>query len=267
MPYAILLFYLVTITFTTDWGDDMYAGMAQGAVLRALPEAHVVALSHHVTPYQIVEAAYVLRESYRHFPPGTVHVLSVNSEGRRTPPVALRFDGHFFVGADNGFAGLLTDTLPDETVRIEKYTADANPSFVALSVLIPAAVDLARGAALSDLGTPCELQVTTHRLLPSLTSSAMRGRVIYIDSYRNVVTNITKEDFTRLQRGRKFEIWIGSSHYRISRISQWYADVPEGELVAIFNTSDYLEVAMNKGFIADMLSLTLQSDVLVKFFD
>ena len=246
----------------------MYAGMAQGAVLRALPEAHVVVLSHHVTPYQIVEAAYVLRESYRHFPPGTVHVLSVNCEGgRRTPPVALRFDGHFFVGADNGFASLLTDTPPDEMVRIEKYSADANPSFVALSVLVPAAVDLAQGAALSDLGTPCELQVTTHRLLPSLTSSAMRGRIVYIDSYRNVVTNITREDFTRLQRGRKFEIWMGSSHYRINRISQRYADVPEGELVALFNTSGYLEVAMNKGFVADMLSLTLQSDVLVKFFD
>lgn len=258
----------MTVTLTTDWGDDLYAGMACGALLRALPGASVVALSHHIAPFQIVEAVHVLRAGYVHFPPETVHILSVNGEQTsEVPYVAFRYDGHFFVGADNGFVGLLTEGGPDEIVRIEKYTDAGASSFAALSVLIPAAADLAMGGLLRDLGTPCTSYAVARNVLPSMTSSSINGRIIYIDSYRNVVTNITRRDFARAGRGRAFEIWVGSAHYRIARISERYGEVPDGELLALFNVSGFLEIAMNKGALADMLSLSLQSTVLVKFFD
>ena len=257
----------MTVTLTTDWGDDLYAGMACGALLRALPGASLVTLSHHIAPFQLVEAVYVLRAGYVHFPSGTVHILSVNGEqSARVPYVALRYDGHFFVGADNGFVGLLTDGAPEEMVRIEKYTDDGSTSFAALSVMIPAAARLAAGGRLSDLGTPCTSSVHVRNVLPSMTSASMIGRVIYIDSYRNVVTNITRHDLERAARGRAFEIWVGSAHYRITKLSVRYGDVPEGELVALFNVAGFLEIAMNKGALADMLSLSLQSTVLVKFY-
>ena len=269
MSYVFLLFFVwMTVTLTTDWGDDLYAGMACGALLRALPGASLVTLSHHIAPFQLVEAVHVLRTGYVHFPPGTVHILSVNGEQSvRIPYVALRHDGHFFVGADNGFAGLLTDVAPEEMVCIEKFTDAGSASFAALSVLIPAAAWLAGGGRLSDLGRPYASSVHVRNVLPSMTSASMVGRAVYIDSYRNVVTNITRHDFERAARGRAFEIWVGSAHYRITKISERYGDVPDGELVALFNVSGFMEIAMNKGALADMLSLSLQSTVLVKFYD
>lgn len=258
---------MAMITFTTDWGDDLYIGMAKGVTLQLMPDAVLVDLSHLVKPFQVVEAAFVLAEGYRYFPKGTVHLLSVNAESSpQTPWVAMAYDGHFFVGADNGFIGLLTaSALPECVVYIEKYSEGEYPSFPALSVLIPAAVSLAQGEPITGLGPEVHTWNQRHIILPSISSTVIQGKVIYIDRYRNAITNITRTDFVRVAQGRPFEIWLESSLHRINRITERYNETADGELLALFNSLGLLEIAMNKGFVADMFSLTTQSSIMVKF--
>ena len=253
------------ITLTTDWGDDVYVGMAKGMLLGKAPDVTVVDLSHHVRPFQLVEAVYILSQGFPCFPEGTVHVLSVNTDAAPDVPfVALSYRGHYFIGRDNGFVGLLTGNSPERMVQIVKYDDRDLPSFAALSVLIPAAVDLCAGEPLESLGPVLTAHRPVQMLLPPIQGSVIQGGVLYIDHYRNLITNITRPDFVRAVRNRPFEIWVGSSRYRIRKISVRYSDVPEGELVALFNAAGYLEIAMNQGHLADMLSLDEQSSVLVK---
>jgi S-adenosylmethionine hydrolase len=140
-------------------------------------------------------------------------------------------------------------------------------TFPELEVFADAAVLLAKGGEMEKLGPVYQNLYRPAPLLPTMDNSVINGSVIYIDSYSNVITNITRVIFEKVGKGRRFEILVQSNHNRITRLNNTYGETPNGELLALFNSIELLEVSINKGNAADLLNLGMNSVVRVKFFD
>ncbi len=255
------------VTLTTDWRqNDFYVGAVKGTILKHSPHTNVVDLNHQIAPFNISMAAFVVKNSYSFFPEGSVHIVDVSAEPTEEKGyIALKYHNHFFICANNGIIGLLFKEDPEKAVNIEKYTLLSSPTFSGISVLAPAAAHLADGGNIEDLGTLTVDLIKQIPLRPAIDESVISGSVIYIDSYQNAITNITKELFERIGKGRQFEILVQSNYYKIKRLNQFYNETSPGELLGLFNSLDLLEIAIYRGNAAELLNLGINSTVRIKF--
>ncbi len=256
------------ITLTSDWrNNDYYLAAVKGKILNSCPGSAVVDISHQIPPFNLSQAAFVLKNSYLNFPDGTIHLIAVKDEAsEKTPHVLLRSREHHFITADNGIFGLLLDEEPEEIVSLHENYPSVS-SFACLEVFCSVACDLSNGKKYSEIGPKYEKLNKQVPMLPAIDESVINGSVIYIDSYQNAVTNITKDLFEQIGKKRRFDILIQSNHYRVDRINTYYNQTSVGELFALFNTADLLEVGINNGNAADLLNLSTGSVVRVKFYD
>lgn len=253
-------------TITTDWERyDYYVASLKGEILKRNPAVALIDISHHIPQFQLQAAAYIVRGAYRHFPEKTVHIVAVDCEPTpKKPIVAASYGGHYFVSADNGVLGLICDEDPDVVVSIG-YENLGN-GFNALLPLADAAAALAAGESIENIGSLKPAINRMPMLLPTIDSSFILGNVIYIDTFGNIITNITRADFDRVGKGRKYDILVQSNRYKIGKISTAYSEVEAGDFVAIFNSAGHLEIAQNKGQIATLLNLDISSAVRINFF-
>lgn len=258
---------MAIITLTSDWGyRDHYLPAVKGALLSRMPEATLVDISHDIDPFDLNQASFVLRNCYHHFPKGTIHIVAVNTEADlEKPHIAIYNKGHYFIGTDNGLFSLLFDTAPESIYEIDIPQDSDYFTFPARDVFAKAAIHLARGGAMEDLGDPLQKICDRMAFRPAVSGDAIIGKVIYIDRYENVFTNITEELFRRESRNRPFNIEFSVSRYRIKQINRSYGDVPEGELVAVFSTTGNLEIAINRGNAASLLGLGADDTIRIQF--
>ena len=261
---------MAIITLTTGWADDFYVAAMKGILLSGIPSVQVVDLSHRAPAFNngILYAAHIVKQSYSYFPKDTVHIISIASEySDNTPFAAAYHNGHYFIGTDNGIFGLLFDNEPNAMVCIEKYKDDASPNYPAFSVFAPAAVHLATGGNIAELGRNYADYQRKSMVKATLEESQITGMIVYINAFGNAITNITREDFERVGKNRQFEILLYSIRNKITRINKYFHETSRGELLAVFNVSGYLEIAQNKGKLADIFQLSLNSNIIVKFFN
>ena len=261
---------MAVITLTTAWTDDFYVAAVKGILLSAVPSVQVIDLSHNAPAFNsgLSYAAYMVKHSYPYFPKDTIHIISIASEYSDSAPfVAARHNGHYFVSADNGIFGLLFDTAPESIVRIEKFKDDISPNYPAISVFVPAAAHLANGGDIADLGGEYHDYQHKGMAMAFIEESRITGNIIHLNAFGNVITNITRDDFDRVGKGRPFEITILSTRYKITRINRYFHETSRGEMLAVFNISGYLEIAINKGKFASLLQNSLNSNIIVKFFN
>lgn len=256
---------MAIITLTSDLGlKDYYVSAVKGSILSQLPDVTIVDITHLIPSFSIQEAAYVLKNSYPNFPEGTVHIIGVNAEATpQTPHIGLLVSGHYFIGADNGIFSLMFDKVPDKIVELNLTHDSSSPSFPMRDIFAKAACHLARGGKLDLIGLSKE--GINERILfrPVTVGDNIRGSIIYIDWYSNVVTNITHNLVKEVSKGRPFVIRFGSNE--IKQISKTYHDVVAGEILAMFNTAGHLEIAMNSGKASQLLNLHM-GDTITLFF-
>ena len=255
------------ITLTSDWNEnDYYVASLKGKLLSVCPEAHIIDISHSVKTFNSSQAAYVVRNAYPHFPDNTIHIIAVNTEPEEgTQLLGARLDKQYFLCADNGILSLLEGSEPEEVVRLTGYYQENPETFLALSVFASAACALSAGTALSKLGSPAKDYNRQTPLRATIEDNTIIGSVIHIDSYQNAITNISEELFKRVGNGRPFVIYVQSKHYTINRINQRYNESDPGDLLAIFNSSGVLEIAMREGNAAGLMRLTTNSTIRVEF--
>ena len=255
------------ITLTSDWNDnDYYVASIKGKILSSCPDNVIVDINHRIKPFNTSQAAFVVRNSYPSFPEETIHIIAVNSEpyeGRKL--LAARLDNQFFLCADNGIIGLLGAPGPEMVVELNSAGNQEPSSFIALTVFSEIACLLSGGKALQDLGTLTESYIKQIPLRPTLEDHIITGSVIYIDSYQNAITNISREFFTHVGSGRAFRIYVQSKHYVLDKINNRYNETPPGELLAIFNSVGLLEIAIRNGNAAGLLKLNTSSTIRVEF--
>lgn len=250
---------MAIITLTTDFGyKDHFVAAIKGAVLNEVPNVTIVDISHAISPLNVQECAYVLKNAYHFFPKGTIHLIGLDSEvSPENEHIAVFFDGHYFIGANNGVISLLVKNSPlEELVKIN-IPNTAESSFPVLNVFVKAACHLARGGKLGVISKPFDKLKEIRELEPRIANGGktILGNVIYTDNYGNVVTNITKTLFEAYRNGRPFEII--ARRQRITTIQKTYNgiinyDLPENQrlgpsdLLALFNTGGHIELAIYK---------------------
>lgn len=256
------------ITLTSDWNNsDFYVASIKGRILSFCSGVTVIDISHQIQTFNILQAAFVLKNSFRNFPEGTIHIVAVNSmEDKDKPLILVKALKHYFISCDNGIFGLLLDEPPEKIIKINIKSV-GNSSFVAYDVFSRVACELAKGKKMENLGTAVKELNKQVPMLPTIDESLINGSVVYIDSYRNAITNIPKELFEKIGKKRPFEIYIQSNHYKINKIDRTYNETSEGELLALFNSLDLLEIAINNGNVADLLNLHVNSIIRIKFYD
>jgi S-adenosylmethionine hydrolase len=255
------------ITLTSDWKDyDYYVASLKGKLLSICPEANIVDINHHIKTFNTAQAAFVVRNAYPHFPDNTVHIVAVNSEPEAGGQLlAARKDKQFFLCADNGMLGLLGGDKPELVVKLEEPAHTLASSFISMSIFAEVACALAAGKRLEDLGKPVAEYNSQTPLRATIEDNIIIGSVIHIDSYQNAITNISRELFKRIGNERPFEIYVAGKHNRIDRINDRYHETPPGELLAIFNAANLLEIAIRNGNAAGLLNLKTSSAVRVEF--
>lgn len=264
---------MAIITLTSDMGTkDHYVAVVKGSIISQLPEVRIVDISHQIKPFDNAQAAFVLRNAYPAFPRGTVHVIGVNPElSNDTPHLVVRHDGHYFIGADNGIFWLLFDGKPQESFELTMKLDTDNLTFPTRDVFVPAACHIARGGTPDVIGRKTVTIREQIGFRPATDGNTIRGAVLYIDGYGNVVTNIRRDHFREVGRGRGFTISFGPHRHDIRELKNTYGDVNPGDRVAFFGANGFLEVAVNKGVegsgggAARLLGLAPQDPVRVEF--
>lgn len=246
------------ITLTTDFGrKDHFVGALKGKIFSENPEVHIVDISHGIDLFNISEASYIINASYSSFPKGTVHLIGVDNERNlETQHIAMQWNDHFFICADNGILSILTQKIkPQKIVEINIH--DRLPSnSTSMDVFITVANHLSKGGALSVVGKEITDIKVLNELQPSVADNldAIKGYVVYIDHFGNCVTNISRKVFSDTGKNRPFEIKFGTKS--IKKIHQSYSDFNirenytlkdyEGEKLALFNEAGFLEIAIYK---------------------
>ncbi len=255
---------MAIITLLTDYGEtDHYVAAVKAKILSINPVLRIVDITHQVPSCDIAYGAQVLRSVFHHFPRGTVHLIGVNDNGQSGDSfVAMQLEGHYFVGADNGFFGLLSDQLATYVVDINRLKP-LDTTFPGRRILAPVAAQLASGKALTDLGPKID---EYKRMLPrqvKANRSLISGHVVKVDHYGNLVTNIDRRAFNALCGDRSFTLKIGRES--VSRIQEQIYNVEAGDLFALFNDLGYLEIGINQGRADELLGVGYDSPVLLKF--
>ena len=253
------------ITLTSDWGTkDHYLASVKGTILRHVPGASIVDISHQVPPHDLTQAAFIIRNSYRDFPEGTVHIIGVSTEESDVNPhTAVFANGHYFVGADNGIFTMILDESPDKIVEITLMQDSEFFTFSTRDRFVKAAAMLASGEDIEKLGTPRDTLNQKFLFSPVVDNNVIKGIVIYVDNYENVITNITREKFREVGKNRKFTISFRGEE--IHTIHESYSDVPVGEILALFGHNGHLEIALNNGAASGLLGLNLDDPVRIEF--
>lgn len=261
------------VTLTTDFGTrDGYVAAMKGAMLSARPDLTMVDVTHQVSAQDVMGAAFVLRQAIPSFPAGSVHLVVVDpGVGTERRAIAARFrlddQPHVFVGPDNGILPLLAGESVSEIVELdnqEAWHAD-RPSltFHGRDVFGPVAARLASGATLTEVGTPIESAAAMHWPLPRIDDQGLNGMVIHVDGFGNCITNITREDLEVHRQGRSFKCYAGSTVLQSHHCT--YAEVGVGDPLSLFGSSGLLEIAVNCGHAAQLLSIQRGSSVNVVY--
>ncbi len=248
------------ITLTTDFGlRDPYVAAMKGVMLGIAPDVRLVDVTHQVPPQDVMHAAFVLREAYPFFPPGTIHLAVVDpGVGTARRAVAVQADGHFFVGPDNGlFALVLGEHHVEEAVVLDQpeYWRVPEPAatFHGRDVFAPVAAHLARGYPLQALGTPLPDLRPLRWPLPIVDAEGVRGLILHVDHYGNCITNVRRADVDGHRDGRGVRGYVGSA--AITALRPTYAEVPSGEPVLLYGSAGLLEVAVNGGNASELLDI------------
>ena len=250
------------VSLTTDYGETGFRAAAlRGAVLSASERLLPIDLSHAVQAFSIVDAAYIVRNAFRSFPKGSVHIVAV--EGQM--PIAGRLlayaaEGHFFVVPDNGILTLIFEKVEAEKVYEIGLLLNHNNR----DRFARAAAHLALGEPIAIIGPAAEQFEERINIRPVVTQNRIRGTVIGIDTYQNIVTNISKDLFEKQHKGRTFSIQIRRND-PINQISPHYGAVHQGEPLCRWSSNGMLEVAVNLGRASELLGIKEEDLVEIVF--
>lgn len=255
---------MAIITLLSDYGEcDHYVAAVKAKILSINSGIRLVDISHQITSCDIAHAAHVIGSVFRDFPKGTVHFIGVNGTGQADDKlIALELEGHFFVGADNGLFGLITDQTARYVVDLNAVKPIDSP-FPGKRILAAAAARLASGTALTDLGPPVQ---EYKRMLPrqlKANKELIMGHVLRVDHYGNLLTNIDRHTFDILSKDKNYSIKIGRE--LVSRIQTQVYQVEAGDLFILFNDRGFMEIGINQGRACDLLGVGYDGVVMVRF--
>jgi len=257
------------ITLTTDYGtgDHLVAAM-KGVILKVNPEAQIVDLCHAVMPFDILDGALTIGQAYKYYPPKTIHVVVVDpGVGSTRRPILVSGDQHYFVAPDNGVLSMVYER--EEKVTVRHVTAEhyfqspVSNTFHGRDIFAPVAAWLAKNGQSQSFGDEIADYVRFALPKPKVNGSQIKGIVLKVDNFGNLISNLTPDDVPQVvSGGAAFKIIAGSRE--ITSLSSNYSQGAPGEVLAVIGSSGFLEVSVNKGHAARTLSLQRGGEITVQ---
>jgi S-adenosylmethionine hydrolase len=258
------------ITLLTDFGgNDPCVGVMKGVILGINPEAVIVDLCHGTTAHDPTEAAFLLATSYRYFPKGTIHVAVVDpGVGGPRRPILAACDGHLFVGPDNGLFGPIAERGGPSSVRAitaaRYFLQPVSATFHGRDIFAPVAGHLSLGAEPDRFGRPIEDYVRLTLPRPSRRGArSIKGEILHIDCFGNLVTNIARDDLELLASEGPIAALVVQIAGRTLPIVAYYAQVAPGAPGAVIGSSDYLEIFVHQGNASALLRVDRGAELVV----
>ena len=256
------------VALLSDFGGrDHYAGTLKGVVLGICPDVTLVDISHDIPPHDVQIATFELAAAYRYFPSGSIFLVVIDpGVGSARRGLAADIGDYRFVAPDNGvLTAVFRDAAPKHVVELteRRYARPTvSRTFEGRDRFAPAAAWLARGIQLSALGRPVSDYQTIDIPVPDVQAESVTGVVIRVDRFGNLVTNIDRKSFERVAQSRS--IYIQAGTHRVGRLVATYADIADGEVCALFGSTDHLEIAANQASAVGHLGLDRGARVVVR---
>jgi len=244
------------ITLTSDIGErDFLTGAIKGQLLQVNPEFNIIDISHSLPPFNYPQAAYVCRNTIKNFAAGTFHIILLDMFDEKPEHLLLaEHNGHYIGCADNGLLTMILEEAPQKVIGLSLEKTQQKNTLYCINIFANTFNDIINGKSIESIGNSDISMHIKNPLKPLLGANWIEGQIIFIDNFENVIINITKEEFEAQRKGRSFNI-VFKRDEMIDKISETYADVSEGEKLALFNSAGYLEIAINKGNAAGLFGL------------
>ncbi len=248
------------ITLLTDFGDrDYFVASMKGVIVSINPNARLIDLSHHVAPYQVREAAYLLKSCYRYFPAGTIHVAVVDpGVGSARRPVVVSAGRSFFVAPDNGLlTPIMEENNPVEIRQIEnaQYRLQGEgETFHGRDIFAPAAAWLSKRQPLASFGRLVQDPVRLDAPKPVWENGILVGSIVHVDRFGNLISNITATQYKDALRARS-SARIRIAGLEIEGAVSSYAEGRTGAPAALINSNGFLEVFVKESSAAASLNV------------
>jgi S-adenosyl-L-methionine hydrolase (adenosine-forming) len=258
------------ITLTTDFGlNDHFVGTIKGVILAISPEIEIVDISHSVQAFDVLDGALTIAQAYSYFPSGTVHMVVVDpGVGTARRPILVTSDRHHFVAPDNGVLSMVY--AKEERLHIRHVTAEhyslqpISNTFHARDIFAPVAAWLAKGVDPEKFGDEISDFVRFNPPKPkSVNGNTLRGVILKVDRFGNLVTNITPQDAPMLFGAAPVAFKLAVGKHEITSILPNYSEGSPGEVFGILGSMGYLEIAANRGSAAKIIGSGKGSEVTI----
>jgi S-adenosylmethionine hydrolase len=241
------------ISLLSDFGGkDPYVAEMKAVILSISPQARIIDITHEIGKFDIRMGAYILASAAPYFPPSTVHVAVVDpGVGTERRPIIAETSRSLYVGPDNGLLILAAHREHITNVYAidnpEYMLPDVSTTFHGRDIFAPAAAHLTQGNKPSDFGPAIQDYIFPDFAKPAARDGELRGEILHIDGFGNIVSNITSEDLKKMGlEGGSLVVRLGGKTLSM-RFCSAYGEVPAGTPVALVGSSNFLEVAVNRG--------------------
>jgi S-adenosyl-L-methionine hydrolase (adenosine-forming) len=257
------------ITLTTDFGrDSSYVAAMKGVILSINPAAVIVDISHAVAPQSITEGAFVLGESTRWFPRDSIHVAVVDpGVGTDRKIVYARIDDQQYVCPDNGLLSYVCrHRRPEHAIELTNrslFLAEVSNTFHGRDIMAPVAAQLSLGLPPEQLGPKLETLKLFEWPQPQRRDNSEVGRILYADSFGNLISNVSREDLPGEIEDSCFR--VETAQHQLDGIAKTYCQSSPGTVVALFGSSGLLELAVVQGNAAARLQIPIGESLIVKW--
>jgi hypothetical protein len=248
------------ITLTTDYGtEDHLVGTLKGVILKINPDVTIVDITHHVTPYDVLDGALAIGEAYSYFPPKTIHVVVVDpGVGTERRPLLVSGQSQYFIAPDNGVLSMVYEREGNFVVRHATaehyYLQPVSKTFHGRDVFAPVAAWLSKGWQTASMGDEIQDYKRFALPRPKTAEGTIKGVVLRVDVFGNLVTNFRSEDLPEGARnGKALNLHLGN--HTVTKLVETFAQGEQNEPIAYFGSSGYLEIGVNKANASRALGL------------
>ena len=249
---------IITLLSDFGWRDHTLSSL-KGKILSSILDANIIDISHEVMAQNVMDAAFIFKNAYTHFPDQTIHIIAVDmASSNQIKLFYCHHDNMHFIIPDNGIISLVFESLPKNIVEIDLLGFPLYISYKEIFTYICSKI--AKHEAIEGKSASSMKTYTSQR--PIIYPDMIKGSVIYIDHFDNAITNITRNEFDAIRKERSYEIQFGKY---ILQLSDSYSNVPEGEKLCLFNSVGLLEIAINKGNASSLLNLKGNSTIQIFF--
>lgn len=243
---------MTILTLTTDFGTrDYYVAAVKGVILSIAPHVRLVDVTHDVEPHNVAHGAFLLRQIWPWYPPGTIHLAVVDpGVGSTRRIIVARVDGRFLVAPDNGLVTFIRRDSPVEAAHVvenPRYTTPVpSATFHGRDIMAPVAANLANGVDPHEFGSLTDqLQALDVPFRAQMQGTVLQGSVLYVDRFGTLITNIHQEQLGGKGGEKSWEVYVNGRP--LGPIRSTFSDVAPGEALAFPGSDRFLEVAVNRG--------------------